>query len=892
MSASTGRVVAHRSDQYRPDIEGLRGLAVLLVVIFHAGPFGVTGGFIGVDVFFVISGFLITGLLLRERERHGRIDIAAFYARRARRLLPAATIVIIVTLLASILVVPPLDLPSVALDGAASALSVSNMRFAAQGGYFGAAGDPSPFLHFWSLSVEEQFYLFWPLLLVAVTRLQRPRLGAGIALGILVAVSLAGCIWLTQVSPDWAFYLLPTRAWQLGVGGLLAVLLPMLTRGGRVLGLLGWAGLAAVLVAALTFDGQMAYPGTAALLPTLGAVALVAGGNRPWGPGRVLVVTPMRFLGRISYALYLWHWPLLILPAILLGEEPSLPFRLGMVALAVLLAACSTLLIEEPVREGLSWLSGQPRKTIVGGLMTILLVTGLSVGTIAISRTGSIMGPDAIAAEPDFTEEPLDIGPTAGASEDPMDPARSDEPWVMLPSDEPWVTLPSDDPLVTLPSDVPSLTPDPAPTAAPTLAPTTARPTAVQTITPTVDPTAPPTPAITTEPTQTSAATRTPRATLPPQATALPTVTARPTLPPSPTATPAPSPTSTPSITPAPTPIPPPGLIVIPVGAPGTLPPAPPSPSPSARPSVPPVPSASSALPSPVPSVAAQPTLTPSAPPTSTSKPTPRPTPVSYVLPANVRPTIGQARGDEDRLRSDGCLSFEGVRTPPDCVYGDKTGSFTVALVGDSHAAHWFPAVERIAKAREWKLVVMVKVSCPFTEMPLRNTLQKREYPECSDFVASAIDKLKRLKPDLVITTQLRWLHPVRTEDESPAAQGQAIGRALGQVPGAKAVIVDTPWNDQDAPACLSRNQRDVRECAVPRSMMSWGGVPDREKAAARTAGAALLDFTRVLCERTSCPVAAEGIIRYRDDHHFTATFARSLAPMLDRALQRVLGAE
>ena len=175
MSPGSGGVVAHRSDHYRPDIEGLRGIAVLLVVIYHAGPFGVTGGFVGVDVFFVISGFLITGLLLRERERSGAVDVVAFYARRVRRLLPAATIVIVVTLLASIVMVSPLDLPSVSIDGASAALSVSNMRFAAQGGYFAGSGDPSPFLHFWSLSVEEQFYLFWPLLLVFVTRLPRPR---------------------------------------------------------------------------------------------------------------------------------------------------------------------------------------------------------------------------------------------------------------------------------------------------------------------------------------------------------------------------------------------------------------------------------------------------------------------------------------------------------------------------------------------------------------------------------------------------------------------------------------------------------------------------------------------------------------------------------------------
>ena len=185
----------------------------------------------------------------------------------------------------------------------------------------------------------------------------------------------------------------------------------------------------------------------------------------------------------------------------------------------------------------------------------------------------------------------------------------------------------------------------------------------------------------------------------------------------------------------------------------------------------------------------------------------------------------------------------------------------------------------------------MVKVSCPFTEMPLRNTLLKRDYPECADFVASAIDKLGRIKPDLVINAQLRWLHPTDPADDSPVAEGQAIGRALDQVPGAKVVIVDTPWNDQDAPGCLAKHQQDVRACAIPRYMTTWGGVPDREQAAAKVAGAALLDFTRVLCDKTSCPVAADGFIRYRDDHHFTETFARSLAPTLDRAVQKVLGA-
>jgi hypothetical protein len=171
----------------------------------------------------------------------------------------------------------------------------------------------------------------------------------------------------------------------------------------------------------------------------------------------------------------------------------------------------------------------------------------------------------------------------------------------------------------------------------------------------------------------------------------------------------------------------------------------------------------------------------------------------------------------------------------------------------------------------------------------MENTLHKRDYPECTDYVRAVIDRLRRVKPDLVATSQLRWFHPQRASDESPSAQGRAIGQALAKVPGAKVVIVDTPWSDRDIPGCLSRNQRDVRPCAIARGMVTWGGVPDRERAAAQAANAALLDFTRVLCDRHGCPAVSDGMIRYRDDHHLTATFARSLAPMLDRALRKVI---
>jgi peptidoglycan/LPS O-acetylase OafA/YrhL len=158
-------------DGFRPDIEGLRGVAVLIVVLFHASLAGVIGGFVGVDVFFVISGFLITGLLLREHERTGRIAFLAFYARRARRLLPAAVVVLVATLVAALNLAAPLDRPAVGLDGAAAALSIGNIRFAlASGDYFANIAGPSPFLHFWSLAVEEQFYLIWPALILLAAR--------------------------------------------------------------------------------------------------------------------------------------------------------------------------------------------------------------------------------------------------------------------------------------------------------------------------------------------------------------------------------------------------------------------------------------------------------------------------------------------------------------------------------------------------------------------------------------------------------------------------------------------------------------------------------------------------------------------------------------------------
>ena len=266
---------------FRPDIEGLRAVAVLLVLAYHARVPGLTGGYIGVDVFYVVSGFLITGLIVRELQATGRLDLPAFYARRARRLLPAALVVIAVTVLASAIILPPLRMVDVAGDAAAAALYVSNIRFAAQAtDYLQAELDPSPLLHFWSLGVEEQFYLFWPALLFAVARSADERApdrdrdrfrGRGLA-------GRCRSCWTATDAPL-AFFLLPARAWELAIGAGLAL---AATRIARIPALAATAavvvGLALIVIGAVVFDLATPFPGTAALVPV--------GRRRPGDRGR------------------------------------------------------------------------------------------------------------------------------------------------------------------------------------------------------------------------------------------------------------------------------------------------------------------------------------------------------------------------------------------------------------------------------------------------------------------------------------------------------------------------------------------------------------------------------------------------------------------------------
>jgi peptidoglycan/LPS O-acetylase OafA/YrhL len=651
--------------EFRPDIEGLRGIAILLVLLFHAGLSWTPGGFIGVDVFFVISGFLITGKLWRESQQPGGLSISKFYAWRIRRLLPAALVAVAVVSLVGLLIAAPLNRSELAADGAASALSIANMRFIGSVDYFAPTSSPSPFLHFWSLSVEEQFYLVWPALIVLLTWRggSSRRLVAALVIGVLASFALS--LWLTDASPARAFYLLPTRVWQLGAGGLLALIGVVGTS--RRAGALAWAGLAAIALAGVALTAEMPYPGLAALLPTVGAVALLYGGAAPSGPLRLLAAAPLRFLGKISYSLYLWHWPLLVLPLMFLERTLSGVEIVLAVAAAIGVSWLSWRFVEQPFRYGersrraTSW---SAIRIGVAGILTVTLFTqGLAAGLAA-------------------------------------------------------------------------------------------------------------------------------------------------------------------------------------------------------------------------PAVVVQPSPSPSASPVASDGP--------ITLPADLTPSLESARDDEERLRGDGCLAFERVTTPPMCEYGDKGSAITIALVGDSHASHWFPAIEAIALERGWRLLTFVKVSCSFTTLAQRNLALKREYRECTAFNEATVARLNQIKPVLTIIVNRRTFRPIGGGD-SPELAGAAFGAMVARLPGATAIIVDTPDPGFDAPACLSKHPTDIRACLFTQSDVDNGEIGIAERVAAEVAGAQLIDLTSSICAAWPCsPIVGSALI-YRDEDHMTETFSRSLAAPLGVEITKLL---
>ncbi len=697
---------------FRPDIEGLRGIAVALVVLFHAG-LPIPGGFIGVDVFFVISGFLITGLLLREHERSGRVSLSNFYARRIRRLLPAATVVLFATLAAAFVFIGPLDRPSVMADGAASALSLANIRFALEeGNYFAAISQPSPFLHFWSLSVEEQFYLVWPALLLFAARGRRRWVGA--VLVAVLAASFAANIYFTDTSIGWAFYSLPTRAWQLALGGLLAVAGTSFGRLPRLpAAVAGWVAIAGLVAAAMLINERTPYPGVAALGPALAAAVLIASGTRSPGPAVLLSTSPIRFLGRISYSLYLWHWPILILVPLAVGTSFPAEGRPVLALAAVVTAWASWRFVEEPFHHGRISVLLRPRLAIPAGFASIAVIV----------LVGSGLG---IRSEREINDIVLGAAPTPAPTE----------------------------------------TAPPLPTVAPTASPGTSAGPAT----------------------------------------------------PSPGPDPEPTPTFAPLLTWR--------------EIPDALPPDP------------------------------------------------------IVLTVGTRPSIAAARTDTEALFRDRCASQVDDPHPKDCVYGNEAGTFTVALIGDSHAGAWFPAIEALALERGWRLVPYVKLSCPFLDMKVEHLDTSLEYTECEVWRDEVLAVLSQRPADLTIVAMShRGIFPLLAADRTVDRQAQAIARAVGRVPGQVLIMVDTPRTSVDIPGCIAATPTDVRSCAISRTTGFTNLFGVREAQAAAVSGAGIIDLIPLVCPAMPCQVVRDGMILYRDNHHLTATFSRSLAPALGIAV-------
>lgn len=384
-----------RPHAVRRDIQGLRAIAVVLVLVYHLSPRSLSGGYIGVDVFFVISGFLITGQLLREAEARGRVDLPRFWARRARRLLPAALLVLTATLLAVWIFAPRGFLPSFLTQVAASAAYVQNWVLAAQSvDYLAAEAQVSPVQHYWSLSVEEQFYIVWPLvafLAAALAARSAARRGSGgrrfrsvfaLLVGGIAIASLAASVALTALDPARAYFVTTTRAWEFAVGGLLACVAASPARwldriGPRVRALAAWSGLAGIGAAAILYTDATPFPGYAALLPVL-ATALVIAAQEPapaWSPSALLALRPMQWLGDVSYGAYLWHFPLIALLPFVLGRGLGPSEAAAVVAATLLLAWGSKVLVEDPFRTGFSraWPSGRTLAITSAGMAAMLL---------------------------------------------------------------------------------------------------------------------------------------------------------------------------------------------------------------------------------------------------------------------------------------------------------------------------------------------------------------------------------------------------------------------------------------------------------------------------------------------------------------------------------------
>ncbi len=458
---ATGSARAPGLPGHRDDIQGLRAVAVLLVVLWHAGVGFARGGYIGVDVFFVLSGFLITGLLLAGAEKRGYVSLREFYARRAKRILPAAALTLVVTDFAAVHLMNFVRAKQAVLDSVWAAVFAANIQFSHVGAdYFAQGQPPSPLQHYWSLAVEEQFYLVWPLLLSLVlvgvglhrrharrAPRQAPAMvtsSAKIRLAIVIILagigSLAWSIFETHRTAAAAYFSTFTRVWELALGAALAIGASLfLHLSDRTRALLGWAGMLAIGIAAVLFSEATEFPGYAALLPTIGTALVIAAGigneRSQRGVGGLLGRAPMRYIGDRSYAFYLWHWPILLIAAAYVGHAISVGVSLTLVAGAFLLSTVSFRWIENPIRQaplrrpittsGVLW------GTSVGLVMLVALFNLQSIAKVTAQEEAAVPTGPLPALSPN-ARTPDPTGPGGeGATPGSVDPTAQAIPAVV-----------------------------------------------------------------------------------------------------------------------------------------------------------------------------------------------------------------------------------------------------------------------------------------------------------------------------------------------------------------------------------------------------------------------------------------------------------------------------
>lgn len=368
---------------YRPEIDGLRAIAVLPVILFHAGIAGFAGGFVGVDIFFVLSGYLITTILWNDLEA-GKFTFKKFYERRIRRILPALIFVILCTLVVGWFWLTPQQFGELGTSSTLALYSVSNFHFYGQSGYFAQASETQPLLHTWSLAVEEQFYLLFPIALLWLHRLSDRR-RTSIALAIVALGSLVLCEYLWRVDPDANFFLIPSRAWELMAGALCALYLHGRTAKGN--DVVAAMGLLMIGLSVVLFDETTPFPSLATLLPIGGTVLVVLFATDDNRIARLLSTRVLVGLGLISYSAYLWHQPIFAFVRLRMGYEPSAAAMLALSALTILLAILSWKFVERPFRRQVPQVPRKPQWSGVPAVLaTLLVVAGL--GTIISTHNG------------------------------------------------------------------------------------------------------------------------------------------------------------------------------------------------------------------------------------------------------------------------------------------------------------------------------------------------------------------------------------------------------------------------------------------------------------------------------------------------------------------------